>query len=117
MDVQCCHYRRETKGANLHEHGHEKSKEAPSPQQTPCGNDTRDPTQSTRSGHGSWISPDWPGRRFTACWYIPDTRRSTSIQGSVLQASPGTELFHDRVRAAPADLPGCTYIDDNILVW
>ena len=32
-------------------------------------------------------------------------------------ASPATELFHDRVKAALTDLPGCTSIHDNILVW
>ncbi len=32
-------------------------------------------------------------------------------------ASPATELFHDRVKAALAGLPGCTSIHDNILVW
>ena len=31
-------------------------------------------------------------------------------------ASPATELFHDRVKATLADLPGCTSIHDNILV-
>ena len=32
-------------------------------------------------------------------------------------ASPATDLFHDRVKAALDGLPGCTSIHDNILVW
>ncbi len=32
-------------------------------------------------------------------------------------ASPATELFHDRVKAALAGLRRCTSIHDNILVW
>ena len=32
-------------------------------------------------------------------------------------ASPATDLFHERVSAALANLPGCTSIHDNILVW
>ena len=31
--------------------------------------------------------------------------------------SRATELFHDRVKAALTDVPGCSSIHDNILVW
>ena len=34
-----------------------------------------------------------------------------------LEASPATDLFHDRVKAALDGLPICTSIHDNILVW